>query len=230
MNETLIQSSFYYVPAFVEADIVVDDKLLAKARLIRRIAVTLALLGGVFMAVYFTPSLFAAVKMGGDKWVLEDQTIEATAQSTKNLSYQPALDESLPLGNSLSIPKLGVKTPIYEDSYENHELALKKGAWRVNDFGSPADRSMPTIVAAHRFGYLAWTNEYRHTHSFYNLPKLSQGDTVEIVWRQRKYVYEIYAASEGEEISDYAADLILYTCRDLNTNIRIFRYARLLEV
>ena len=56
------------------------------------------------------------------------------------------------------------------------------------------------------------------------------GDTVEIIWKQRKYVYEIYKEEEGEEISDYTADLILYTCESLKSPIRIFRYARLLEI
>ncbi|KKS80793.1 MAG: hypothetical protein UV56_C0008G0001, partial [Candidatus Woesebacteria bacterium GW2011_GWC1_43_10b] len=65
---------------------------------------------------------------------------------------------------------------------------------------------------------------------FYSLPKLKTGDTVEIIWRQRKYLYEVYKEEEGEEITDYSADLILYTCESLSSPVRIFRYARLLEI
>ena len=46
----------------------------------------------------------------------------------------------------------------------------------------------------------------------------------------RKYTYEIYAEGRGDEINDYSANLILYTCETLNSNIRIFKYARLLQI
>jgi len=35
---------------------------------------------------------------------------------------------------------------------------------------------------------------------------------------------------KGEEITDYSADLILYTCEDLSSPIKIIKYARLLEI
>ena len=85
----------------------------------------------------------------------------------------------------------------------DYETALKKGVWRVPNFGDPYNRERPTILAAHRFGYLAWSVKYRLANSFYNLPKLKEGDRVEINWLQRKYVYEVYATGEGEEITDY---------------------------
>jgi len=91
-------------------------------------------------------------------------------------------------------------------------------------------RTKPTILAAHRFGYLAWSIPYRLKNSFYNLPKLKVGDLVEIDWGQRRYVYEVYAEGKGEEITDYTADLILYTCEAMNSSVRIFRYARLLRI
>ena len=67
------------------------------------------------------------------------------------------------------------------------------------DFGTPLDRTKPVILAAHRFGYLAWTNLYRRKNSFYNLPKLKEGDLVEITYKQRKYTYEIYAESREKK-------------------------------
>jgi sortase (surface protein transpeptidase) len=83
------------------------------------------------------------------------------------------------------------------------------------------------ILAAHRFGYLTWTNAYRFKNSFYKLPELEPGDKAIVIWGQRKYTYEIYDGEESEEISQYGADLILYTCKFLESNVRIFRYGRL---
>jgi sortase (surface protein transpeptidase) len=143
--------------------------------------------------------------------------------------YQPPLDETLPTVNMIKIDKIGVDTPIVEEPTERYEEAFKQGVWRVPDFGNAFDRERPMILAAHRFGYLIWTNDYRKRNSFFNLPKLESGDEVEIIWGQRRYVYRIYAGEEGKEITDYTADLILYTCKFLESEDRIFRYGRLVE-
>lgn len=158
--------------------------------------------------------------------------VVTTSQASMVRTYddwQPAVDTSLQQGERVSIPAIGVKTPIVETPTENFEWALSRGVWRVPDFGTPDDRQLPTILVAHRFGYLSWTNTYRREHSFFNLPKVTQGDRIEVIWNQRKYVYEVYGWDEGREISDYSADLILYTCQYLESDIRIFRYARLVK-
>ena len=145
-------------------------------------------------------------------------------------TYQPRFDSTLPRGTFIKISSIGVDGQILEGTYENIEEILKKGIWRVPDFDTPFNREKPTILAAHRFGYLVWTNKFRKENSFFNLPKIKEGDTVEIIWKQRIYIYEIYASGKGEEIEDYSADLILYTCENLNSSVRIFKYARLLEI
>ncbi len=144
-------------------------------------------------------------------------------------SYQPDFDPSLPKENRLVIPKLEVDTEILEESLENYEEALRRGVWRVPDFGTPFARRYPTILTAHRFGYLVWTNAYRQKNSFFNLPKLVAGDRLEIYWKQRRYTYEIYGGEESEKLTDYKANLILYTCRFLESPIRIFRFAKLVR-
>jgi len=143
---------------------------------------------------------------------------------------QPPYDENLPDGNWLTISKIGVKTEIL-DSAES-EVSLNKGVWRVPDFGTPTDLSRPMILAAHRYGWKAWWengNQYWRYHSFYLLPKLEKGDLVEVISDHRKYVYEIYGGEQGEDITDYNADLILYTCKFLDSPLRYFRYARLVD-
>lgn len=158
------------------------------------------------------------------------QTQVSVQETFQKEDYQPPLDPSLPKTNRLIIPSIGVKTDIAEATLGNYEDALKKGVWRVSDFGDPANRNKPTIMAAHRYGYLAWTNQYRRLNSFYNLPKAKVGDTVEVDWQGRRYLYEIYALGKGEDISDYSADLILYTCESLTGTQKNFVYARLLRV
>jgi sortase (surface protein transpeptidase) len=144
--------------------------------------------------------------------------------------YQPVFDATLPTQNRLVIDAIGFDAPIGEEVADNVEETLKQGAWRVGDFGTPYARKYPTILAAHRYGYLDWSNQYRREHSFYNLPKLDKGDRVEIIWNQRNYVYEIFESAESEEITNYQADLILYTCKFLDSKTRIIKYAKLVEV
>ncbi len=135
----------------------------------------------------------------------------------------PPQDTTLPKTNTLRIPTIGVNGTILEGT--DADQILRKGIWRVNDFGTP-EYKKTIILAAHRFGYVWWTTEFRTKNSFYNLPKTRVGDKVEIIWHQRKYTYEIYRAEDSTEIKDYGADLILYTCRMFNSPVRVFRYAR----
>ncbi len=149
----------------------------------------------------------------------EENEREATENFQRTL---PSLDFSLPHGKILNIPKIGVEGEILEG--EDYDTLLEQGVWRVNDFGTPDDE-LVMILASHRFGYITWTNEHRNKNSFYNLPKTTVGDTVEIIWEQRLYEYEIYKVEESTKITDYSADLILYTCKLYNSPDRIFRYA-----
>jgi predicted metal-binding protein len=113
-----------------------------------------------------------------------------------------------------------------------YDKVLKKGVLRVNDFATPdmATRGSgrPIILAAHRFGYIEWTQTYRLKNSFYKLPDLKPGDEVEIVWNQHRYKYQVTKLEEGERITDYSSDLIMYTCKYLVSPIRIFVYAKLM--
>lgn len=137
---------------------------------------------------------------------------------------EPAFDPTLPEGSWLIIPSIGVNTQL-RDTMDPNE-ALDQGAWLVPDFGRPNDSSLPIIAAAHRFGWdWWWKSDFGRKNSFYSLPDLASGDTVEIVFNQRKYVYRVYSQEEGREITDYAADLILYTCKFLNSPERYFTYA-----
>ncbi len=147
-------------------------------------------------------------------------------QDSEQKSELPEQNKELSTTPSIIIKKIGVETNIHEASLESYEDALKKGVWRVPNFGTPLDTEKPTILVAHRFGYLNWEHDFREKNSFFNLPKLEVGDQFEINWDQRTFVYEIYEKEESEDISHYSADVILYTCRFFNSDTRIFRYAR----
>lgn len=157
---------------------------------------------------------------------------EVIQQSENVTTAVISKDTSLPEGHYLSIPKIGVDTIIWEGEASSYEKVLRKGVWRVNDFATPDQTGIgparPIILAAHRFGYLEWTQEYRLKNSFYKLPDLKSGDEVEIVWDQHRYKYKILKIEEGEKITDYSSDLILYTCKFLVSPIRIFVYAKLM--
>lgn len=142
----------------------------------------------------------------------------------------PTLDLSLPTKNGLIIDSIGVKSELQEG--EDWENLLKKGVWRVPNFATPSENCnlrsencRPIILAAHRWGYLEWSNSFRKLNSFYNLPKLKEGDKIEIIWEQRKYEYKVTSTSTGTEIADYSHDLILYTCQLWNSPLRFFVYA-----
>jgi sortase (surface protein transpeptidase) len=160
---------------------------------------------------------------------VEVQTIKTDSAVSKPV-FTPPFDAKLPKTNQLLIPSIGVNTNVQEATLDNYEVALKKGVWRVSDFGAPNDNAEPIILAAHRFGYLAWTDSYRRKNSFYNLPKVETGELIEIDWNQRKYLYEVYAVSKGKVILDYSADLILYTCQTLTGEEKVFVYAKLIVI
>ncbi|MEA3357619.1 MAG: sortase [Patescibacteria group bacterium] len=151
--------------------------------------------------------------------VIVDNTSEEPIQD----NILPPFDKSLPYENILIINKVGIYGEIHQDI--NAYVGLEKGIWIANDFGNPEDNN-PIILAAHRFGYLRWSKDFRDTNTFYNLPKTDVGDTLEIIWNKRRYEYKIYRAEDNTQVADYNADLILYTCRLFDSPIRIFRYAR----
>lgn len=139
--------------------------------------------------------------------------------------YVPPFDPELPEENWIKIDKIGVNTQIFEG--EDWEEVLKNGVWRYGDFGEPEDRQLPTVLAAHRFGYIYWTNQFRRESSFFNLPRLDNGDRIEVIWNQRRYVYEIYEGYTDTRFRNLDGDLILFTCEVLNSERRIIRHARL---
>lgn len=182
----------------------------------------------VVMASAVVPEVYYRLQPEKVADVTGGQTTPSPTVIVPVATPQPALplvDPTLPQGEWLRIPTIGVDAGILATS--NPDEALVKGAWMVPDFGRPADFSQPTIIASHRYGWLWWwQSDFGKKNSFYYLPETKLGDTIEVITDQRRFVYEIYAMEEGESINDYAADLILYTCKFLNSPERYFVYAK----
>lgn len=136
----------------------------------------------------------------------------------------PEFDPSLPTENTLQIPKIGVNAVLQEGT--DSKKALYRGVWRVPEFGTPLKNDNSIILAAHRYGYIEWSSTFRKTNSFANLPNLKEGDTFQIIWNQRAFVYKVYKMEESTQLTDYNADVILYTCKHLKSPIRIVAYAQ----
>ncbi len=221
-----ISSPTVYLPVESVVPAVDSPPSIPLSLFLAKLAKISALIGIVLLALLYSPAIFSHFNFNLSTKEVANLSSESLPIKTK---YEPAFNPRLPKDNHLIIPSIGVDTSLQEATYDNYEEALENGAWRVSDFGAPGD-NISTIVAAHRFGYLAWTNIFRHQNSFFNLPKLKVGDTVEIDWHQRKYIYEVYAEEKGTEITDYSANLILYTCENLTGEERVFKYARLLEI
>jgi sortase (surface protein transpeptidase) len=223
-------------PDVVPMDVVPEKTRGEAATFLAKLSKSSALVGIALILFFYAPKVLAwgesVVGVTFENFRMSDTEVQ-TIQSDLNVSKpinDPPFDARLPKINSLLVPSIGINTSVQEAVLDNYEEALRKGVWRVSDFGAPNDNGEPIILAAHRFGYLAWTNSYRHKNSFYNLPKVEVGDLIEIDWSQRKYLYEVYAVSKGTQILDYSADLILYTCETLTGDNKIFVYARLIVV
>ena len=179
------------------------------------------------LAISFYPQIWYSIDKEASNSELttlkkDIKNIDTSEVEDKDSFAIPAFDESLPKENKIVISIIGVNSDLVEN--DNADEGLKKGIWIVPNFGTPESNNLPIIIAAHRFGYIEWTKEFRETSSFYNLPKLKSGDRVQIIWNQRSYEYEVYKSEDNTQITDYNADLILYTCRMYNSPVRVFKY------
>ncbi len=223
--EGVVITDIHSTPAVSETETIAEKKTVS-SKIALKLAKMLGIAGVILFLIYFAPIVFNYFK-----YRLSSSEVNKLTEASQNATARnmPVFNPLLPKTNRLNIPSIGVDTDIEEATYDNYESALKKGVWRVSNFGEPNETGAPIILAAHRYGYLAWTNSYRHYNSFYNLPKVKEEDTILIDWEQREYTYGVYKVETGKEITDYSADLILYTCESLSGEERIFVYAKLLN-
>lgn len=187
---------------------------------------SLLLLTLVLVAIPVSPYIWYRINPAETDREVEKITVDVVEEEIEKeagKSNIPTLNEDLPEGYHVVISSINVNSPVSDS--KDYTKALRSGSWVVPEYGTPEKDELPIIIASHRFGYASWSNEFRNRISFFNLPKTEIGDTVSIYWNQREYIYRIYEKEESTYISDYSADLILYTCKYFNSPIRIFRYA-----
>lgn len=132
----------------------------------------------------------------------------------------PDKEPSLPKEPTLIIRKIGVNAKINRGN--DGEKELDKGVWMPPEFKSPITNNQePIMLLAHRFGYATWSNEFRKTNSFYNLPKLEAGDEIIIVWEQRPFKFRVEEKYNAKGTISIDHDLVMYTCKFFNSKERI---------
>jgi sortase (surface protein transpeptidase) len=203
-------------------------KIISKAYLV--IGLLLIFFAFTITSITFYPNIWYSIDKGATETEassIQDEIIILQEKNIEDIKRDidtslPPLDESLPKDNMILISGIGVDSVIIQN--ENAKQGLEEGIWIAPNFGIPNNNDLPIIISAHRFGYVYWTTNFRMKSSFYNLPKLRVGDRVQIIWEQRSYEYEVYKVEDNTQITDYDADLILYTCRMYNSPVRVFRY------
>jgi len=146
-------------------------------------------------------------------------TVTVTPTPTETPLPTPEKNEELPTENMIIIPSIGVNSVIIEGT--NSKQALYRGIWRDPRAGVPDQDQVPIVLAAHRYGYTEWTAEFKKRSSFRYLDQLKKDDYVFVIWNQREYRYKVTKIEESDKIYAENADIILYTCKHLNSPIRI---------
>ena len=143
-------------------------------------------------------------------WV--KKTTHAYPQLVKqNLPGQPAKQETIPAGNTLVIPSIGLQQAVNEGSTI---AALRKGVWHRPQTSTPPSGGN-TVLAGHRFTYT------QPQGVFYSLDKVKVGDSIIMYWQGKKYSYKVtkvfVVSPDRIEIEAPTADptLTLYTCTPL---------------
>ncbi|MBP9759351.1 sortase [Candidatus Dojkabacteria bacterium] len=115
--------------------------------------------------------------------------------------------------NKLVIPSIGIDGVIYEGASVS---TLNNGIWRRPNTSKP-DMGGNTVMSAHRFLYESGPI------TFYHLDKVKVGDKIYVLWKNKRYEYQVFNISEvlptQVEIEANTKDPIitLYTCTPLWT-------------
>lgn len=159
-------------------------------------------------------ALYAAVELAMKEKQnnISDKKIITAFEKNSSLQEKSAGNISVPKKNVLSIPKIGVEINIVEGK---NEKALFRGAWRLPGTSSP-DLGGNTVLGAHR-----WLYKPPSSRTFYNLDKVSAGDSIKIFWEGKEYSYrvretKIVAPQDVEILKNTEENILtLFTCTPL---------------
>lgn len=115
--------------------------------------------------------------------------------------------------NKLVIPSIGVDMII-----GTAKSNLDNGGW-VQRFDS---YDLPNLIAIHRFGWSTLSPEQKMKQTLYHVDKLKEGDIVYIIWNGEKYEYKVDSTIDGDNNPSLSGKTIIYTCKFMSSNQRIF--------
>lgn len=168
---------------------------------------------GTIVVVLFALYIALMPYLPGLLFKIQKQSNKPTLQNSSQTTKMQA--KNIPKDNRIVISSALIDQPILEGS--NIGVINKGGAWHKKLQGvSPADPGN-TVIIGHRFTYTTPNGP------FYNLDKVSIGDTIIIYWEGRELLYKVSNISEVEptaiEIENNTPDrtLTLYTCTPLLT-------------
>lgn len=152
-----------------------------------------------------------------ESWITDENYNQEHQSPTPDPSITPTEGEveldSLGEVNKVAIPSIGVNGVIYEGQTV---ATLSKGIWRRPNTSTP-DKGGNTVLSAHRFMYESGPI------TFYHLDKVKLGDKIYVLWKDKRYEYQVFDISEvlptQIEVEANTKDpiLTLYTCTPLWT-------------
>lgn len=186
-------------------------KILTKTRLIALVKfsnlflLAINALAGIYLLFMpLVPEISYWARVLGRDWNLNINIFpENTFSRLENSDY-----------NQLRIEKIGVAGEVHTSADTD---TLDKGIWHKSSTGNP-EQGGNMVILAHRFLYLSGPN------TFYHLDKLRVGETIELEWEGKNYIYKIdevkVVPATATEIESQSSEhkLTLYTCTPLWTS------------
>ena len=178
--------------------ILIEKVSSSRKSLIMNLITIVILIGGLYLLIIrFAPQL---------------PQIPIVNDSKINLNTK---DDDNDLRSRIQIAKINLEVPIFTG---DSEAVLDKGVWnRWPERGNPLIGGN-FILSAHRFELGLTPSQTRQKSPFYNIHKLSIGDSIRVFYEGKWYTYVINrifkvepTALYIENLSDYAK-LTLYSC------------------
>jgi LPXTG-site transpeptidase (sortase) family protein len=147
-------------------------------------------------------------------------------QKQSDTTTAPAVTETVPAENTISIPKINVKAPVnYEPSIQEAAIqkSLETGVVHYGNTQKPGENGNVAI-----FGHSSndWWEPGNYKFVFVLLDKLAPGDKVTVDYQSKRYVYEVTGSRvvEPTEVSVLnrtpTPTLTLITCSPPGTSLK----------
>jgi len=157
-----------------------------KIAIIRSVNLSLTILVAVFAFYMVAPFFWSSVAFSFNT----NSPSDAIAPLTASINSVP---NSMP--NKMIIKKIGVDKQIVvvNDIKDVHE-----NIW-LRPIGSTPDKGHNSVFLAHRYKKIGGTS----ASTFFDLPKLTDGDKIQVVWEGKIYNYTVYSTQVVSPTATY---------------------------